>query len=42
MTAGTEPVTELPAWKALKAHYGNIRNLHLRKLLRRIRSAANR
>ena len=32
MTAGTEPLTELPAWKALKAHYGNIRNLHLRKL----------
>jgi glucose-6-phosphate isomerase len=32
MTAGTEPLTELPAWKALKAHYGNICNLHLRKL----------
>jgi glucose-6-phosphate isomerase len=32
MTAGTEPLTELPAWKALKAHYGDIRNLHLRKL----------
>ena len=32
MTAGSEPLTELPAWKALKAHYGDIRNLHLRKL----------
>ena len=32
MTAGTESPTELPAWKALNAHYGNIRNLHLRKL----------
>jgi hypothetical protein len=21
MTAGTEPLTERPAWKALKAHY---------------------
>ena len=41
MTAGTEPLTELPAWKTLKAHYDNICNLHLRKLSRRIRSAAN-
>jgi glucose-6-phosphate isomerase len=32
MTAGTELLTELPAWKVLKAHYGNIRNLHLRTL----------
>ena len=32
MTAGTESPTELPAWKALKAHYGDIRNLHMRKL----------
>jgi len=32
MTAGTEPLTERPAWKALKAHYDGIRNLHLRKL----------
>ena len=32
MTTGTESPTELPAWKALKAHYGDIRNLHLRKL----------
>jgi glucose-6-phosphate isomerase len=32
MTAGTEPLTEHPAWKALKAHYDEIRNLHLRKL----------
>ena len=32
MTAGTEPLTERPAWKALKAHYPRIRDLHLRKL----------
>jgi glucose-6-phosphate isomerase len=32
MTAGTEPLTEPPAWKALKAHYDKIRNLHLRTL----------
>jgi glucose-6-phosphate isomerase len=32
MTAGTEPLTERPAWKALKAHYDRIRNLHLRTL----------
>ena len=32
MTAGTEPLTERPAWKALKAHYDGIRNLHLRRL----------
>ena len=32
MTAGTEPLTERPAWKALKAHYDKIRNLHLRTL----------
>ena len=32
MTKGTQLLTETPAWKALKAHYGNIRNLHLRKL----------
>jgi hypothetical protein len=33
MTAGTEPLTERPAWKALKAHYDRVRDLHLRKLL---------
>ena len=32
MTAGTEPLTGRPAWKALKAHYDEIRNLHLRQL----------
>ncbi len=32
MTAGTEPMSERPAWKALKAHYPRIRDLHLRKL----------
>jgi glucose-6-phosphate isomerase len=32
MPAGTEPLTQHPAWKALKAHYDGIRNLHLRKL----------
>jgi glucose-6-phosphate isomerase len=32
MTAGTEPLTERPAWKALKAHYDGISNLHLRTL----------
>ena len=32
MTAGIEPLTELSAWKALKAHYDGIRDLHLRRL----------
>jgi glucose-6-phosphate isomerase len=32
MTAGTEPLTERPAWKALKAHHDGVRDLHLRKL----------
>jgi glucose-6-phosphate isomerase len=32
MTAGTGPVTERPAWKALKAHYDRIRDVHLRQL----------
>src|SRR6201987_2939345 len=32
MTAGTEPLSERPAWKALKADYPRIRDLHLRKL----------
>src|SRR6516225_12266512 len=32
MTAGTEPLTEHPTWKALERHYDEIRNLHLRKL----------
>src|SRR5215469_3232397 len=26
------PITKLPVWKALEAHYGNIRKLHLRQL----------
>jgi glucose-6-phosphate isomerase len=32
MTAGTEPLIERPAWKALEAHYDKVRNLHLRQL----------
>jgi glucose-6-phosphate isomerase len=32
MTARTESLTERPAWKALKAHYNEVRDLHLRKL----------
>jgi glucose-6-phosphate isomerase len=32
MTAGMAPLTELPAWKALDAHYQDVRELHLRKL----------
>jgi glucose-6-phosphate isomerase len=32
MTAQIIPLTERKAWKALEAHYKNIRELHLRKL----------
>jgi len=32
MTTGMAPLTERPAWKALEAHYQQIRELHLRKL----------
>jgi glucose-6-phosphate isomerase len=32
MTVGTVPPTERPAWEALKAHYEEVRGLHLRKL----------
>ena len=32
MTSGSEPVTARPAWKALEAHYPEVRDLHLRKL----------
>ncbi|MFI5167996.1 MAG: glucose-6-phosphate isomerase [Thermoanaerobaculales bacterium] len=32
MIAGIAPLTERPAWKALEAHYQNIRELHLRTL----------
>src|SRR6266852_21523 len=32
MTAGTEPLTKCPAWKALETHNKAIRGLHLRKL----------
>jgi glucose-6-phosphate isomerase len=35
MAARTEPLTERPAWRALKAHYDEIRNLHLRTLFAR-------
>ena len=32
MTAGTEPLTKGPAWKALEAHHRAIQGLHLRQL----------
>ena len=32
MTARTELLTERPVWKALRAHYDGVHNLHLRKL----------
>ncbi|MFI5330336.1 MAG: glucose-6-phosphate isomerase [Desulfobaccales bacterium] len=32
MTTGVAPLTECPAWKALEAHYHQVRGLHLRKL----------
>ena len=32
MTSGRAPLTERPAWKALEAHYHQVRELHLRKL----------
>jgi glucose-6-phosphate isomerase len=32
MTAKLEPVTQRPAWKALQAHYEQVRKTHLRKL----------
>src|SRR5881275_250778 len=32
MTGGIAPLTARPAWKALEAHVGEIRGLHLRKL----------
>jgi glucose-6-phosphate isomerase len=32
MTAPISPLTERKAWKALEAHYKNVRELHLRKL----------
>jgi glucose-6-phosphate isomerase len=35
MTAGTQSLTEHPAWKVLKAHYDGVRDLHLRTLFAR-------
>jgi glucose-6-phosphate isomerase len=35
MTTGMAPLTELPAWKALEAHYQQVRRLHLRELFDR-------
>jgi glucose-6-phosphate isomerase len=35
MAAGTEPLTQHSAWKALKAHYDGVRDLHLRTLFAR-------
>ena len=32
MTGAIAPLTARPAWKALEAHVGEIRGLHLRKL----------
>jgi glucose-6-phosphate isomerase len=32
MTTGPAPLTERPAWKALAAHYQQVRGLHLREL----------
>ena len=32
MTANTAPLTQRQAWKALEAHYGRVRDLHLRTL----------
>ncbi|MGO9175463.1 MAG: glucose-6-phosphate isomerase [Desulfobaccales bacterium] len=32
MTTGMAPLTERPAWKALEAHYHQVRELYLRKL----------
>ncbi len=32
MTASTEPLTALPAWRALAAHAEQVRDVHLRKL----------
>src|SRR6184192_4378094 len=32
MTGGIAPLTARPAWKAIEAHVGEIRGLHLRKL----------
>jgi len=32
MTTGTEPLTQLPAWQALAAHFQSVRDLHLRNL----------
>ena len=32
MTKGIAPLTERPAWKALEAHYQQVRELHIREL----------
>ena len=32
MSTGMAPLIELPAWKALEAHYQQVRGLHLRRL----------
>jgi hypothetical protein len=32
MTAGIKPLAKRRAWKALRAHYRKVRELHLRKL----------
>jgi len=32
MTAGIKPLAKRRAWKALRAHYKKVRELHLRKL----------
>ena len=34
MTGTIKPLTDLPAWKALEAHYKKVRDLHLRDLFK--------
>ncbi|HMF50302.1 MAG TPA: hypothetical protein VK603_16740 [Candidatus Saccharimonadales bacterium] len=41
MTKEIAPLTERQAWKALEAHYENVRELNLRKLFRMTLSAAS-
>ena len=42
MTVGTEPLTERPAWKALKAHYDATAMCTCESCSRMIRGAAKR
>src|SRR5215467_1246456 len=38
----TSPITKLPVWKALEAHYEKVRNLHLRQLFSADRTRGKR